>query len=391
MLPAYAPYRPTDGSESGPAEAMNPERDAASRAAVANARVLRKRKFSLRPVTRGRVLLTLNQLAVMAQNGIEIADALESVARHCADPRLAKSLHEIHGSVRSGQSFSVAVGFHGEYFPPTLAPMLAAAEATGEVPEALGRVVERMRGELKMYGTILGAMIYPVILIAVSSAVLMALVLGVLPQFSRVFVSMGKPVPIYTQALLSFGDFCRAYWTGILPLVVMTFAAIVMLRQHPMIQRPLARFLMYGPLIRDAYRPLQAGRNMRTIAAMVQGGVPLLQAVRLSQRTTVDVYWQSLLMRIEDRLIDGSTASSAMLSADFVPPESGPLMVTAERTGRIAEVLEDIGEFYEEEAERHIRRLVVALEPAIIVVMGLIVAAIVMSVMLPLLDVSTIG
>jgi type II secretory pathway component PulF len=342
-------------------------------------------------VTRNRVLLTLNQLSVMSQNGIEIADALESVGRNCSDERLAKSLQEIHRSVRSGQSFSVAVGRHGTYFPTTLAPILAAAEATGEVPEALRRIVARMRGEVKMYGTIVGAMIYPVILIGASSVVMSALILGVLPQFSKVFASMGKPVPIYTQALLSFGDFCRTYWTGILPLLVLAIIALVMLRRHAMIQRPLARFLMYGPLIRDAYRPLQAGRNMRTIASMVQGGVPLLQAVRLSQRTTSDIYWQGLLHRIEDRLIDGATASSAMVGVDFIPPEAAQLMSTAERTGRVAEVLEDIGEFYEEEAERRIKRLVVALEPAIIVVMGVIVAAIVMSVMLPLLDVSTIG
>ena len=80
-----------------------------------------------------------------------------------------------------------------------------------------------------------------------------------------------------------------------------------------------------------------------------------------------------------------------MTNADFIPPETAQLMATAERTGRVAEVLEDIGEFYEEEAERRIKRLVVALEPVIIIVMGVIVAAIVMSVMLPLLDVSTIG
>ncbi len=396
MLPAYAPYQPAEKSESSftavtavaDCDTLRPR---SGRSAISDQRVPKRASFSLRPVTRSRVLLTLNQLSVMSQNGIEIADALESVARHCPDERLAKSLREIHGSVSSGQSFSVAVGLHGVYFPTTLAPILAAAEATGDVPEALKRVVGRMRGEVKMYGTIVGAMIYPVILIGASSVVMSALILGVLPQFSKVFASMGKPVPVYTQALLSFGDFCRAYWTGIVPLVVMAIVALVMLRRHALIQRPLGRFLMYGPLIRDAYRPLQAGRNMRTIAAMVQGGVPLLQAVRLSRRTTSDVYWQRLLGRIEDRLIDGATASSAMTGVDFIPPETAQLMSTAERTGRVAEVLEDIGEFYEEEAERRIKRLVVALEPAIIVVMGVIVAAIVMSVMLPLLDVSTIG
>ena len=399
MLPAYAPYQPADPQNLGLANVTSdasvvkkqPAQNSASGQLPADLEPANSPSFSLRPVTRGRVLLTLNQLAVMSQNGIEIADAIENVAHNCRDPRLADSLGRIHEAVNSGQSLSHATGIHGVFFPTTLAPMLAAAEASGDVPQTLARVCHRMRGELQMRGTIVGAMIYPAILVGASSIVMCALVLGVLPQFSKVFTSMGKPIPIYTQVLLSFGDFCREYWMALLPAVLGSLVTMVMLRNHSLVQRPFRRFLMYGPFIRDAYRPLQAGRVLRTLASMVQGGVPLLQAVQLSQQTTGDTYWRSLLERVEEKLIDGLTASSAMEGVDFLPPETAQLMSTAERTGRVAEVLEDIGAFYEEEAERRIKRLVVALEPAIIVVMGVIVAAIVMSVMLPLLDVSTVG
>lgn len=346
---------------------------------------------SFRGVRRSRVLLTLNQLAVMSQNGIELADAIETVALNCRDERLAKSLTDIHRDITSGQSLSHAVAIHGQHFPATLPPMLAAAEATGDVPETLGRICQRMRGELQMRGTIVGAMIYPAILTGASTIVMGALVLGVLPQFAKVFASMGKPVPIYTKTLLSLGAFCQSHWLAIAIAITILSCVLFMVRNHRWIQGPIHHFLMFGPLIRDAYRPLQAGRNLRTIASMVQGGVPLMQAVQLAKKTINDVYWRQLLDRIELDLIDGLPASNAMTKATFLPPETAQLMITAERSGRIAEVLEDIGAFYEEEAERNIKRLVVALEPAIIVVMGVMVAGIVMSVMLPLLDVSTIG
>ena len=129
----------------------------------------------------------------------------------------------------------------------------------------------------------------------------------------------------------------------------------------------------------------------RTLASMVEGGVPLLQSVRLARHTTRDLYWHGLLNRIEESLIDGSTASVAMQEIDFLPPESAQMMATAERTGRVAEVLDSIGDFYEEEAGRRIKRLVVILEPVIILVMGVIVAGVVMSLLLPLLDVSSVG
>ena len=345
---------------------------------------------AIRPVGLGRVLLVLNQLAVMSANGVEIADALNSVAIHCRDKRLAVSLHQIHDAVSGGQSLSAAVASYGEFFPNTLAPMLAAAEATGEVPETLRKSCERLRGELQMKGTIVGAMIYPVILIGASVIVMSALILGVLPQFGKVFASMGKPIPASTQFLLSTGSFCRENWMFIFPAIIGGSVALFFLRRHPVIRRPIARLLMYGPLIRDAYRPLAAGRNFRTISAMVRGGVPMLQAVRLTRQTTDDLYWQTLLDDVEECLIDGSSASVALTPADFLPPEAAQMMATAEKTGRVGDVLEDIGQFYEEEASRRIKRLIVALEPVIILFMGIVVAGIVMSVMLPLLDVSTV-
>ncbi|QDT06690.1 Type II secretion system protein F [Rubripirellula lacrimiformis] len=351
--------------------------------------VLAKRRGAKVPA--GRVLLVVNQLAVMSQNGIEIADAIDAVAKNCTDVKLAKALQDIHESVNSGHAFSEAMAIHGHCFPTTLPPMLAAAERSGEVPRTLGRVCARMRGELQMRGTIVGSLVYPAILVFASVVVLAALILGVLPQFSKVFESMGKPVPIYTEVLLSFGVFCRQWWLLIIPSVIGTLVTMWMLRTHPIVVRPLGRFLMYGPLIRDAYRPLQAGRTLRTIAGMVHGGVPMLQSVQLSQQTTMDPYWQALLRQVERNLIDGLPASTALSECDFVPPEAGQMMATAERTGRVAEVLEDIGMFYEEEAERKIKRLVVALEPVVILVMGVVVAGIVMSIMLPMLDISTIS
>lgn len=395
MTPAYAPYQPANQNSMVLVETADNRQttnsESVGRGAIETEVSQDRKGITLAPVSRSRVLLTLNQLSVMTQNGIEIAEALQSVSNSCQDPRLARTLEDIHGAVTSGQSLSSAMTMYGKYFPSTLAPMLAAAEATGEVPETLRLICKRMRSELQMRGTIVGAMIYPLILIAASSVVMSALILGVLPQFSNVFESMGRPVPVYTQMLLSFGDFCRSHWGIILISVSGTVGSLVAFRNHSMIQKPINRFLMYGPLIRGAYRPLQAGRVLRTVAGMVHGGVPLLEAVRLTHRTTKDIYWRSLLVDVESSLIDGRTASVAMQGADFLPPETTQLMTTAERAGRVAEVLEDVGTYYEEEAQRNIKRLVVALEPAIIVVMGVIVAGIVMSVMLPLLDVSTVS
>lgn len=393
MIPAYAPYEPaTDDTSVGQvtSDIDRPNPTANGKSARVSVTTEMSGALMLRGVSRGTVLLTLNQLAVMNQNGIEIADALESVADNCTNKRLAQSLKKIHESVNSGRSLSTAVAAHGRYFPTTLAPLLAAAEATGEVPETLSNVCERLRGELQLRGAILGAMIYPLILILASSVVMGALVLGVLPQFSRVFTSLGRPIPASTQLLLDIGSFSRDHWMVIGSVVAGVVSGLFAMRHHAIVQRPLNRFLMYGPMIRSAYRPLQAGRAFRTLASMTGGGVPLLQSVRLARHTTRDRYWRGLLDRIEDSLIDGASASAVMHDADFLPNEAPQMMETAERTGRVSEVLENIGEYYEEDAGRRIKRLVVTMEPVIILIMGVVVAGVVMSLLLPLLDVSSV-
>ena len=296
MLPAYAPLQ---SNQAEPVTTVSPLTGPRSSEETSSSTVQdsvgpilptssRKGIRAFGGVRRSKVLLTLNQLAVMSQNGIELADAIETVASHCRDERLTESLQDIHRAITGGQSLSHAFAAHGQHFPSTLAPMLAVAEASGDVPQTLGRICQRLRGELQMRGTLVGAMIYPMILIGASAVVMGALVLGVLPQFAKVFASMGKPIPVYTQILLAIGEFCQAHWLFLAFGVASILATLVALRNHHFIQSPVQRFFMFGPLIRDAYRPLQAGRVLRTIASMVQGGVPLMQAVQLTKQTTND-------------------------------------------------------------------------------------------------------
>ncbi len=342
-----------------------------------------------RPLPLTTLLLAVNQLAVMNQNGIDIAEAVNTVSRNCKHVRMADQLARIHGALTEGRSLSAAIAIHGDGFPANVSPMLAAAESSGNLPQTLKRITEMLRSEIQLRATVVSALIYPAILISASMLVLMAMMLGVIPQFAKVFESLGKPVPPSTQTLLTIGLTCRANWPWILGGLVALIAGSVTFRRHPIVTGPFRAFLMHGLVIRDAYRPLMTARIFRAIASMVGGGVALLESVKLARQSTADPYWRELLDNVIERLLQGERASEAMKEVDFLPPEAAQLMATAERTGKVAEVLEDVGLFYEEDASRRIKRLVAALEPVIIMIMGVLVAGIVMSVMLPMLDVTT--
>lgn len=337
----------------------------------------------------GTLLLAINQLAVMNQNGVDLAEAVDTVSRYCKHPRLANQMARIHTSLTEGNTLSAAIATHGDGFPANIAPMLAAAESSGNLPLTLRRITEMLRAELQLRATVVSALIYPAILVAASLLVMSAMMLGVIPQFASVFESLGKPIPASTQTLLWIGVACRSHWYWIIGGILLTLGGLLYSRRHAIVTKPLHAFLMYGPIIRDAYRPLMTGRVFRALAGMIAGGVTLLEAVRLAHQSTADPYWRKLLESVSENLLEGSRASDPMRDVDFLPPEAAQLVATAERTGRMSEVLDDVGMFYEEDASRRIKRLVAALEPVIIMVMGVLVAGIVMSVMLPMLDVTT--
>ncbi|MEZ6090883.1 MAG: type II secretion system F family protein [Pirellulaceae bacterium] len=340
-------------------------------------------------VPKARVLLALNQIAVMSSNGIDLAESIQTAANHTHHPVLADQLYRIFESIHCGQSVSFAFATYGKSFPATFAPMLAAAEATGTVPESLQRMAAMMRSDLQLRSSVSAALVYPIILISASVLVMLAVVFGVLPRFAVVFEQLGRPCPAFTQLLLDAGTFGRQHVGLCLGGLVLTVGASVVLARYPQVTLLRDRALLYMPILREAYRPLLAGRLFRLIGSMIQGGVPLLDSIRLAKRSFNNQLLLNLLQDVEADLIDGNLASRCIAKADFLPAEAGQMLATAERTGRLAEVLSDVGAFYEEEGSRELKKLVGLLEPLIILSMGVMVAGIVLSIMLPLLDVST--
>ena len=340
-------------------------------------------------VPKSRVLLALNQISVMSSNGIDLAESIQTAAGQTRHPVLADQLHRIYESIHCGQSVSFSFATYGKCFPATFAPMLAAAEATGTVPASLQRMAAMMRSDLQLRSSIAGALIYPIILVTASLLVMAALVFGILPRFAVVFEQLGRPCPALTQLLLDAGTFCREHVVLCFAALTFTSVGLFLSSRFPWFVVLRDRALLYLPILRDAYRPLLTGRLFRLIGSMIQGGVPLLDSIRLAKRSFNNALLLALLEEVESDLIDGNLASRCIIKVDFLPAEAGQMLATAERTGRLAEVLSDVGMFYEEEGSRELRKLVSLLEPMIILSMGVMVAGIVLSIMLPLLDVST--
>ena len=342
-------------------------------------------------VSKNDLLIVTTQLAIMCRSGVDLAAALTSIARECRQPGLQRVLTDVSNDVNNGTPASVALGKHPAAFGPAYVASTAAAEASGTLVEVLQRMCELLKNEIRMQQVIRGIVTYPLVLASVASVVLNALVFFVLPQFSKVFKNMGRPAPPTTQFLLDGATFLRSNVLWILAAVAIAGTAAISFAMSDSGRRYWHRLVFQIPVLRDAMRSLLSGRVFRLMGDLLESGVPLVEALKLSRSAVKNMLLQELLESVENEVVNGRGMSGEISRSELIPAGAAQMIVTAERTGRLGNVLQLIGEHYEEQGEQQLRQAARVVEPGIIVVMGIAVGAVVMAIMLPLLDVSTVS
>ncbi|MCP4172427.1 MAG: type II secretion system F family protein [Fuerstiella sp.] len=337
------------------------------------------------------LLLLTSQLNIMCKSGVDLADALKSAAEECANPILKNSLQVIYDDVAAGDSVSSALKKHSAIFGETYIVAIQAAEASGQMTEVLDRLTTLLRFEIRMRNTIKSILTYPVILFFVALMVSAALILFVLPQFATVFENLEKPVPPSTQFLLDISVLVRSHFMYLVPLLIVLAAGAWKAMALDSVKLFLDGLLLRMKGIGPAIQSLAAGRVFTLMGTMLQSDIPLLETLGLCRTASRNLLLQQLFGRLEDDVIQGRGIGPGLSTANCIPRGAAQMIATAERSGRLAEVIHTVGGFYEEEGERQIRQAVKFLEPAIILTMGVFVSFIVMSIMLPLLDISNVG
>ncbi len=340
-------------------------------------------------VRKSDLVIMMSQLSIMSQSGIDLAEALHNLAEQCPKANLRKVLAQVDVDVSSGHCLSDALRKHPAVFDDLFVASIAAGEQSGTITQVLERLTYLLRGDMQLRNTIWSMLMYPLVLAAVTLAVMIALVFFVLPQFATVFETLERPVPYFTQLMLNFGVFVRGQWLfigiGLIALGVSAFFA----RRAPQLRKAWDYTTLHLALLRDVTRGLLTGRTFRLLGTMLMSGVPLIDGIRLCRNATGNRYFRQLFQQLERDVLNGEGLGRPLLSASFLPSGAAQMVVTAERSGKMGEVLKTIGEYYEDEGERCLRDLVKIAEPAVIVCLGVVVAGIVLSIVVPMLDVTT--
>lgn len=335
------------------------------------------------------LIVALSQLSIMCQSGDDLAEALNTVAKQCPVPKLKSVLLATYEDVSQGLKFSSALAKHPGVFNESMVAALAAGEQAGRVVDVLERTTRMLRKDQGLQSSVMAMMMYPAVLCSITFVVICSMLFFVLPQFATIFRDMDRPVPPLTSILLALGSGLRENWISIALGACVLVGFAIGLRHHPRVLRAFDYVLLNAVVLKDSIRALITGRTFRLLGTMLENGVPLLDSIRLCRKATRNSLFQEMFEKIESEILQGEGMGKTLVEAKFLPAGAAHMVATGERTGKLSMVLQSVGEYFEDEGERRLKMLVKMLEPAIIIGLGGVVAVVVLSIILPLLDVTT--
>ncbi|MEC9094147.1 MAG: type II secretion system F family protein, partial [Planctomycetota bacterium] len=323
------------------------------------------------------------------ESGVDLVSALESLARQASNDEVRQVVTTINQDVVAGKPFSIALERFEYIFGASYVASVNAGEASGKMWQVLKHLAQLRCNSFKLQQKLQTLLAYPIALVVVSGLVIAALVLGVLPRFAEIFETYGTSLPWITQVLIgTSGQFTDYFWVWI-PVVSILFFSGYRFSWSRSGQRIVDHLVLNTYLLKDVTRALLIGRSTQLLGLLIQSGVPLLDSLRLVKKSTRNRLFSRIYAEMEESVLVGNGLGTALVDSPYVPPSAAEMLMTSEKTGTLGSVTQMVGRHYEEEGEEKLKKLIAYLEPAITVGMGVVVAAIVLAVALPMFDLAT--
>lgn len=341
--------------------------------------------------SRSERLMLIRQLATMIGAGATVTEALAAIAAESRQPALRALILELRSAISGGLSLSQAMAGHPRAFPPLHVALIAAGEKAGALETVLARLAAHLEQQARTARKLMTALAYPLMLAFVATGVVLALMLFVVPKLVEQFADLGGQLPRLTRLMIFLSDALVAYGPWLLLLVVGAAIAGAQALRRPGIRFRFDSLLLRLPGIGRAVRTLAALHIARVLAMLVGAGIPVTEALVAARETAANRAVGQRLERATVEVREGSTLGAALERADVLPPMVVAMAALGERSGRLPVMLERAADHLEEALDGFTATLMSLVEPAIVIVMGGIVATIVLAILLPILRLNTLA
>jgi len=341
-----------------------------------------------RPGVRDKALFS-NKMAALIDAGVPIVRSLEMLASQQTQPLFKRALTAICIEVNQGTTLGSAMRRWPMVFDRLMVSMVEAGEAGGVLDETLRRLAKLQEDVAKLQNQIKGALGYPVAVLFIAIAVFLGMTIFIIPQFADIFKSLGAELPAFTQMLVDLSGFLRSP-EYMLPIIAVIALAVFLFSRYydtPVGRMGVDRVLLKIPLFGDLILKSATAQFCRTYSALSRAGVPILQALEILKQTSGNAAVQEALDRARNDVQEGISLSKSLLSKQVFPDMALSMLAIGEETGEMDTMLSKVADFYEEEVGLIVKNLTAMLEPAMIVLVGGIVGAILVAMYLPMFSV----
>ena len=341
-------------------------------------------------VERQEVIRTAKNLSAMLTAGLSISRALSVIERQSSNKRLKTIVTGLSESIRKGFSFHEALALYPKVFPELFVAMARAGEESGSLTEALTAVALQMERSEELVRKIRGAMIYPAIVITAVIIVAILMLIYVVPTLTKTFTSLGVEVPLATRVIVAISSFVVAHLSlTALSFVALLVGSILFIRSRP--GGVLVLFVaLHMPVISELVRETYSARASRTLSSLLSAGVPVLEALSITKEVVHARVFAQVIGEAEVHVRKGELLSTAFAEhTKLYPILMGEMLSVGEETGKVAEMLKQIAEFYETDVAEKTKDLSTVIEPILMLVIGAVVGVFAVSIIAPIYSLSS--
>lgn len=319
------------------------------------------------------------QLGVFVKAGIPLLDALETIESETANKFFKQILGDMIESLRAGSTFAAAARTHSEAFPPYYVGILESAELTGRLDVVLTQLSDYIERDLEARQKISSALTYPAVIAAVAVAVVAVLVGFVLPRFKAIFAELNGKLPLPTRILLAVSDFFNHNWYWVLGGVIVAVLVLYLAARTARGRSVRDHILLKVPVVGDLIQHVVLERFCRILSSMMTAGVPLPEAMRVTNGAVSNAVFKAGLDDARDAMLRGEGLAQPLSETGLFPASARQMFRVGEDTGTLDQQLETAAVYFNRELDYKIKRFTSLFEPAVIIVMGLVVGFVAIS------------
>lgn len=345
----------------------------------------RRRKISARE------FLEFNQeLATLLKAGMPLVQSLDLLRGGLADPLFRSVLDAVYERVKAGAALSDAFEEHGALFPRVYTASLMAGERSGSLEVVLRRYVAYTKLAGAVRRKTISALIYPAVLVTLAIVVVSVIVLKLVPAFSEFYASFNAELPLITRIIVRGSTVLSQNILFVAGGIGLAVAAVVYWVRQPGVRLRLDHALLGLPWAGDVARKFSTAQLARTLATLLGGGIPLVNALEVAGRSIGNRYMAHELEKVAQAVREGQGLAATMRTTGLFPDVAVKMTEVGEATGALQEMLNSLSEFYDEEIETNMDRFVTLVEPVLLITMGLVIAALLLALYMPLFQLTSV-